>query len=374
MADYPEAVYWLTLINDSGLKLNLVKPIIQRWCLAEQRSLSDLFELSPLEWSTTFGLTGAEGEQATTARDKVAQQAKRLAGWQAQGLELLIRTDPRFPQRLIRAMPPAQQPLLLWARGALDLLNNPTVAMLGSETPNPATAGFLGELMQALVNQEIGLVSGYGRGLDRSSFELMLKTRGGRAVVVLPMGLAAFAQTTSKLESAVQAGQIVLVSPFAPSTPYQEKLAEARNLLIDYLALALLVIETDEEATGRAGAALDRGQPVFVSLTDTASNRALIDQGALLLTDAGEVVEMVQQAVIDAALQEPTGEEAPLAAQAGPAGPPPLSNDPDEDYSLRLEEVEPIDSEEALEILSLGGEVPEILRRRLKNSGKEQEK
>ena len=376
MADYPEVVYWLTLINQSGLKLNLIKPIIQRWCITERRPLADLFGFSPLEWATTFGLGDAEADQAAAAAGKLAQQAQILAQWQAQGIETLSRMDPRYPKRLIYALPPAKQPLLMWARGAVELLNESLVAILGDDVPDETMFEFVDDLMQTLVAEEIGLVSGYGRGLDRTTFEKMLQTEGGRAVVMLPMGLSAFAKTTTRLEAAIAAEKIVIASPFAPDTPYQERLAEARNLLIDYLALTLLILNTDDEAATRAKAALDRAAPVFVSLDDTAGNRALIDQGALLLTDAGEVVEMVQQAVIDTTLMESAETEEEPLASAAPVleGPPPVVElDPNDDYSLRSEEVEPIDTEEALEILSLGGDVPDLLRQRLKKKAKEDE-
>jgi hypothetical protein len=78
---------------------------------------------------------------------------------------------------------------------------------------------------------------------------------------------------------------------------------------------------------------------------------------------------MVQQALIDTVLLESNEEESDLVAPLTTAPPPlpPLPpSDPNDDYSLRFEEVEPIDSEAALEILSLGGEIPEVLRRRLK--------
>lgn len=373
MSDYPEVVYWLTLINQSGLKLNIVKPIIQR-CVAENHALSSLFDLSVSEWDIAFGLEEETAKQVIAARAHLPHQAQALQQWQAQGLEPIIRTDPRYPRRWLHTLPPATQPLLLWARGAVDLLNEPMITVLGDEAPDAETAAFIADLMQATVAENIGIVSGYGRGLDRTTFEIMLQTEAGRAVVVLPMGLSAFAQTTSKLDAAVAANRILLVSPFAPDTPYQERLGEARNLLIDHLALAILALNTDSDAEARAGAALDRGLPVFVSLTDTAGNRALIDRGALLLTDTGEVIEMVQQAVIDATLLESGPEEATLPAPPldTPAPPPPPS-DPNDDYSLRLEEVEPIDSDEALEILSLGGDVPELLRRRLKETKQDDE-
>jgi predicted Rossmann fold nucleotide-binding protein DprA/Smf involved in DNA uptake len=318
-------------------------------------------------------LTDDEANRAVAAQDRLSKQAAVVAQWQAKQIEPLIRTDPRYPKRLIRTLPPAKQPLLLWVRGALHLLNEPGVAVLGGQTPDDAATKPLNELMRTLVSEEIGLISGYGRGLDRATFEAMLATQGGRAITVLPLGLSVFAKSTTKLDEAVAAGRVVLVSPFAPDTPFQDKLAEARNLIIDHLALALIIPQTDEDSQARAGAALERGLPVFVGLTDTAGNRALIDAGAYLLTDAGEVVEMVQQAIIDAALiteEDEAPSELPAPAPA-PLSPSASSAEANDDYNLPVEALEPIDSDEALEILSLGGNVPEILRKRLKKSDEE---
>ena len=367
MVNHPEVVYWLTLINESGLKLNLVKTIIQRWSVIEQRTVADLFDLSPLEWSTTFGLSDGEGERAASLSNKLEGQAKALAQWQAQGIDVLLRTDPRYPRRLAHLLPPAQQPLLLWGQGNLSLLNEPMVAVLGNES-NESTTAFIDELMQVLVEEEIGLVSGYGRGLDRSTFETMLTTEGGRAVAIIPMGLSAFARTTSKLTQAVNAGQIVLVSPFTPATTFNEKFADARNLLIDYLALTLLVLDTDDDALARAEVALERDLPVLVHPSDNDATRKLIDQGAFLLTDPGEVIEMAQQAMIDDTLLEEAPEPEPVLLPSAPVSPPVLPDNSTDDYTLHTEELEPIDTDEAMEILSMGGEVPEVLRRRLEKS------
>jgi predicted Rossmann fold nucleotide-binding protein DprA/Smf involved in DNA uptake len=368
---YAEAVYWLTLINEHSLKLNLVKTIIQRWCVLEQRTVADLFDLSPLEWSTTFGLSSEEGERAASLNHKLEAQAKAMAHWQAQGIDVLLRTDPRYPRRLAQLLPPAQQPLLLWGQGDLSLLNEPAVAVLGNESTGP-TATFIDELMQVLVDETIGLVSGYSRGLDRSTFETMLTTPGGRAIAIIPMGLSAFAQTTSKLAQAIQTGRIALISPFVPDTTFNEKFADARNLLIDYLALTLLVLDTDDDALARATVALERNLPVLVHPADNEVTRTLIDKGAFLLTDPGEVIEMAQQAMIDDTMLEETPEPGPIYQPLAPVSPPVLPDNSTDDYTLHTEELEPIDSDEALEILSMGGDVPEILRKRLEESEEEE--
>ena len=159
MSDYPEVIYWLTLINTVGLKLNLVKPIIQRWCVTEERRLSSLLDLSPLDLSTTFGLSDEQAAQVLGVGDKLEAQAAAVRQWQAEGIEPLIRTDPGYPKRLIYTLSPAKHPLVLWTHGPVSLLNQPGVTMLGRNEPNDATAAFINELLAVLEVEEIGLVS-----------------------------------------------------------------------------------------------------------------------------------------------------------------------------------------------------------------------
>lgn len=354
MRDYSEVVYWLALTHGGHLKLSKTKPIIQQWCLEQQRPLAALAALSPLEWSTSFGLSTAEAEQAVTALVNVSQQADKLAGWQAEGIEPLIQTDPRYPARFLATLPATTQPLIVWATGAINHLNEPVVALLGQESSQ-----VVADLLEALAVAGIGLVSGYSRGLDRSAFETSMALTGARALTVLPMGLQAFLHTTTRLNEAIARQKVALISPFAPDTPYQDKLAEARTVLIDHLAWALLIPQADAEAQSRATAALSRDVPVFVGLTNTEHNRALIDLGALLLTDPGEVIEGVQQMLIDSTLQASPLDEPPL---------PEITVATDDDYGIRVEDVGYIDNDEAFEILSMGGDIPEVLRERLQRS------
>lgn len=373
MADFPETVYWLALLQESGLRLNLLKPIVLRWCLTENRPLSELFQLTSLDLSATFGLPDADADRLLGVPKKLKIQAALLEKWKKEGIEPIIRTDSRYPRRLAFHLAPAMQPLVLWAQGNTPLLNQPGVTMLGQAGSSQPATEFVDQLIAVLEEEQVGLVSGYARGLDRTTFEMMLATPHGFTVALLPMGLSAFAKTTNKLLSAVYGGRTVLVSPFAPDTPFDDKLAEARNLLIDHLALALLILESDDDAQARAVAAINRGLPVFVR-QDTAANRELLGSGALLLTDPGEVIDWVQQALVDDAIQESEDESELESMPApplnvAPAAPPPA---PDDDFSLRTDDVPPLDSDEALNLLGLGGDVPEVLRRKLEKRKSEE--
>lgn len=359
-----EAAYWLALINTGGLKLSALKELVQQWYLMEGKPIAELFNLSVAELSLHFNLPEAEAQSVLKSADTYADQLKLIETWQAQGISVVSLSHPHYPTRLLYTLPPVQQPLILWAKGATHLLSEPTVTVLGNPDPDEVTIEFVRELANILVEEEIGVVSGYGKGLDRTAFETMLDTPHGHAVAVLPMGLAAFSKITSKLDQYVAAERAVLLSPFAPDTPFKETLADARNLLVDSLAMALLVPQLDQESQPRSQAALERGMPVLVGNTDTPENRALIAAGAFLMTDPGEVVEMVQQAVIDNAMQAkqvqaPAAPPPPAAKSATP-----LLNDTD-DYALGTEAVNPMDADTTLGILSAGGNIPSSLRERL---------
>ena len=356
MSTYHEIVYWLTFIHESGLKLNVIKPIIQRWCVQEERPLTELFTLSPLEWATTFGLTEVESEQVQRLPDKLVQQATRLAKWQAQGIEPLIFTDPRYPQRLLEQLAPANRPLMLWVQGAIPLLNEANISILSNTSLNEAWRPFRQELAEVMVTEQISLVSGYGRGFERELFDFMLTQAENQVMAILPMGLSAFHQTTPKLVQPQNAHRMLLISPFTPDTPYQEKLAAARNLLIDHLAFATLALQPDAELQSRVQAAIGRGCSVFLrDIEESQAAPALFEAGALPLTDLAELVEMVQQGIIDAAMMAPEPERK-LAT---------IKESKTEDYSLLSEALEPLEQEETLRLLSTNGQLPPILRQRL---------
>ncbi|MEM7033386.1 MAG: DNA-processing protein DprA [Chloroflexota bacterium] len=367
MSNHNEAAYWLALINNSGLKLSQLKPIAQQWHLMEGKSIAQIFNVPPKELVDRFALSEDEAHRLRKAADSQPAQMKQLEQWHQAGIELLTLGHPHYPTKLIYALPPKQQPLFLWAKGATQHLAEPTITILGSETPDPEVIEFVDSLVTLLASENMSVVSGYGKGLDRIAFDTMLGSEDGRGIAVLPMGLTAFSQITTKLDTVITAEKCLLISPFAPDVAYSERFAEARNVLVDSLALALLVPQADETTAPRAKAALERGLPVLVGMTDSPANRDLIDRGAFLMTDPGEVVDMVQQALIDDTLQAQIA-QAPATETAPP---PPLKEesvsvlDEDDDYALGNEVIDPLAADEALDILSSMGSVPDTLRARL---------
>ncbi len=355
-----EAAYWLALIHTGGLKLSVLKPIVQQWVLMEGRPLVALFNRSATELSVHFNISEADAAKIIRAAANHAKQLHRVDRWHEQGITVLPLSHPQYPTRLLNTLPPQRQPLLLWAKGNLKLLTEPMVTVLGDPETESAEIDGLKNLIAELTAAGIGVVSGYGKGLDRIAFETVLALPKGHAAAILPLGLNAFSKLTHKLDDPVAAGNAVLLSPFDPDTEYKESFSAARNLLVDSLAMVLLVPAVDALAKERAFAALERGMPVLVGNTDTPANRELIAAGAFLMTDPGEVIELVQQAVIDTAIQSQLAQK----PAAEPLPPGEMLNETD-DFALHADAVNPLPPDETLDILSAAGNVPTSLREKL---------
>jgi len=358
-----ESAYWLAFLQAEGLPLKTLKPVAQQWVLMEGKSIIDLFNLSAVELGTHFDIALSAAEQILRAAESFSQQLQRVEAWQKAGIHVVPISHPQYPVRLGYTLPPIQQPLVLWAKGNLNLLTQPTVTILGNTDPTPGAQEFVASLTPVLVDENIGLVSGYDKGLDRLAFDTMLQAENGFGLAVLPMGVAAFCRTTHRLDDALSTGKAVLLSPFEPDAPFSQAAADARNILVDSLAMVLLLPEDAPTAIPRAQAALSRGMPVLVDKTDTPENREMIAAGAFLLTDYNEVIDMVQQAIIDGAMQSDLAQK-PAASAPTPKLAPAMLNDTD-DYSLGSEVSEPLPATDALDILDAGGTVPNSLRARL---------
>lgn len=361
-----EKAYWLALVYASNVKLSIVKSVVQQWYLMEGKALVDLFNLSAAEMSVHFEIAENDAAKILKSAESHARYLKQLSDWEAQNIHLLPLSHPHYPSRLLTNLPPQQQPLFLWAQGNSEIINQASVTILGNPEPSAEIIAEVDTLVTDLVHEDVGLVSGYGKGLDRIAFENALKLENGRGVAILPMGLTAFAKYAQKLSPAIDAGKAVLLSPFPPDTVFKDNFASARNLLVDSLATVLLVPHADELAQARASAALERGLPVLVGRTDTPANRTLIDAGAFLMTDIQEVVELVQQAILDHEIQrdEALKNKRAQKAEKKPAPPIELLNDTD-DFKLHTEPLEVLEADKAIEILSAGGNIPTSLRKRL---------
>lgn len=202
--------------------------------------------------------------------------------WRRSGLWVLSRGDVAYPKRLKRKLGQAAPPLLYGA-GSQELLDIGGVAIVGSRDVTESGLGFTQELAQAAVRDGMGVISGGAKGVDTAAMQAA-GSAGGNVVGMLAADLLR-SSVNRQNRQVLQAGRLVLVSPFNPESGFNAGNAMARNRYIYALADYAVVVDSAEGEGGTwAGAIEDIRHgwtPLFVRDSgEKPGNRALIAKGA----------------------------------------------------------------------------------------------
>jgi DNA processing protein len=239
----------------------------------------------------------AIGEAAALVRDspiirRRAESALRTV--LRTGVEVLLETDPRYPSRLLHLPDP---PAVLFARGSLELLERPAVAVVGSRQSTEYGESAARLVAGGLSRAGVVVVSGLARGIDAQAHAAALE---GGTIAVLAGGIDVPypVQNTWLYERIAREG--LLLSETAPGTPALKHLFPQRNRLIAALALGVTVVE----ASARSGAlitvrhALDLGREVLavpgpIGRKTSEGTNALLRDGARPALEVRDILEAV---------------------------------------------------------------------------------
>lgn len=219
---------------------------------------------------------------------------------EALGVRLLLRDEPAYPEPL-RAV--ADAPPVLLARGAIELLSRPSVAVVGARN-----ASAHGRLLAAQIARELSaggllVVSGLARGIDTAAHTGALDGRGS-TVAVLASGVdRPYPEDNAELlDRIVREGCAVSERPLGAEP--QARHFPRRNRIIAGLALGVLVVEA-APASGSlitARFALEAGREVMavpgspLDPRHQGTNR-LLREGAHLIETAADVFDALGMAV-----------------------------------------------------------------------------
>jgi len=204
-----------------------------------------------------------------------------------------VQGDISFP-RLLRELPDA--PAVLFCKGRISA-DEPAIAVVGSRKSTPYGRAVTEELVPALVQSGVAIVSGLALGIDSLAHRATLAA-GGRTIAVLGSGLDRLTpQANARLaEEIIQRGGAVL-SEFPLGTPSYPSNFPIRNRIIAGLALGTLIIEAalDSGSLLTAQAALEYNREVFAIPGDifretSQGTNNLIKMGAKVVTAAEDIL------------------------------------------------------------------------------------
>ncbi len=254
------------------------------------------------------------------ARAAAERGSRRVLGHVERALETIERDGIVVMPRGHAAYPPELEhlhdpPALLFARGRLELLGRPALAVVGARRPTADGVAAARLLAGELARAGIVIVSGMARGIDATAHAAAVEHG---TIGVLGCGVdVAYPREEARLFERV-AAEGLLLSEFLPGEPPQSYNFPRRNRILAALCVGVLVVE----AADRSGAmitvdhALDLGKEVFavpgpiVRATSAGTNR-LIQDGATMVVRAADVIEpLVESGKIAIAAPPPPTAEA----------------------------------------------------------------
>lgn len=230
-------------------------------------------------------------QQSRDPDDLVSRAARLLARLRRQGMDLVLATDPHYPERLRRL---SDAPSALHVRGRIP--TGPAAAIVGSRAAYKQGISLARGAAADLARQGVTVVSGGALGIDAAAHEGALDG-GGETVVLLGSGLdRPYPERNLGLFERV-AVRGAVVSSFAPGTPPLRGCFPRRNRLIAALADVVIVVE----AGARSGALQTAGWaerlqiPVLAGDTSPGGKR-LLGQGAGIFQSAEDVLQVLSGA------------------------------------------------------------------------------
>ena len=281
-----EELYWLALKLVPGLGARTSGRLLDRF-----RTPQAIFRASRTELEAA-GVNGAVAQSIAsgcTFEEAVSQQ-ERMA---ACGAVVVPIGDPRYPQALREIFDP---PLLLFARGRVELLNTLGLGVVGTRRPTPYGLAVAERISDDLAHAGLTIVSGMARGIDSAAHKGAL-SRGGNTVAILGCGVdVVYPQENKKLAADI-ASKGLIVSEFPMGAVAFPQNFPIRNRIISGISVGVLIVEGAQYSGSAITAklAIDQGREVFAVPGNITSKLSwgpnlLIKQGARLVQDWNDVV------------------------------------------------------------------------------------
>ena len=289
MNNNQELYHWLRLSLTEGVGPQTARELLGHFGLPDSlfsAGFSALQKRVPEKLATALSAPAPEAMQV--------QITKTLA-WMAQpGNALLTLADAAYPQALLSINDP---PILLYAKGRIELLNGPAIAIVGSRNATLQGMQNADHFAQRLGQANLTIVSGLALGIDAAAHAGGL-TMPGSTIAVVGTGLDIVYPARHRDLAHKIAEQGCLLSEYPLGTPAIAANFPRRNRLISGLALGVLVVEAAAQSGSliTARSALEQGRDVFAipgSIHSPLSKgcHQLIRQGAKLVESAQDILE-----------------------------------------------------------------------------------
>jgi DNA processing protein len=254
------------------------------------KKLADLFRDHPNVLPSAL----VPHDQAMEMAHKVVAQ---LRGRRVERFGVRIHRAYEYPDRLRDARSPIE---LLYFQGVWELVETPSVAVVGTREPSEDGCARARKLARALVEDGRTVVSGLATGIDTAAHTAALDA-GGKTIAVIgtPLGHY-YPPENSELQDRIGREFLLItqvpVFRYSQQSPHLNRLFfPERNHTMSALTEATVIVEAGETSGSliQARAAIEQGRKLFI--LDSCFNRGLkwpekfLERGAVRVRDYADI-------------------------------------------------------------------------------------
>ncbi len=198
-----------------------------------------------------------------------------------------------YPERLKNIQNP---PFVLYYYGNIHLCNDSCIAVVGMRDASDYGRSCTSTLSESLVKKGYTIVSGMAKGIDTIAHQSAI-IHQGNTIAVLGTGIDyCYPLSNERLYECLKNEQLV-ISEYPFKTTTSRKQFPMRNRIVVGLSRSVLVTEAKLKSGTMitVGYALEQGKNVYCvpgRISDHEGCNALIQQGAYLIKNANEIIEL----------------------------------------------------------------------------------
>ena len=278
---------WISLIKNLGIRK--YEKLIQKFDTKQE-----LFKAK----KETIEKVNGIGEKLANfiSNEDIKKDIKRhLRFMEKNKIDIISIEDEEYPDLLREIYNP---PINLYIRGNKDILNMPSIAIVGCRDATEYGKKNAQEFAYNLSKSGFNIVSGLARGIDSFAHFGALKA-DGKTTAVLGNGLdTIYPKENIKLAENILNNGGSIISEYPLGTKPDKMNFPARNRIISGICNGILVVEAKEKSgtTITLDFALEQGRDVFaipgnIDSENSFGTNDIIKQGAKLVTNWEEIVE-----------------------------------------------------------------------------------
>ena len=284
--DHDEEIHWLALKMVSGLGTRKAGQLLEQF-----RTPQAIFRASRSEIEAA-GIKGSVAQSIASGcafEDAVIQHNKMLES----GAQIIPIRDPRYPELLKEIFDP---PVMLFARGRLELLGSIMLGVVGTRRPTRYGVVVAERIASDLARASLTIVSGMARGIDTAAHRGTLAC-GGDTIAVFGCGVDMLYPAENRRLAEELTSKGLLLSELPMGSPALPQNFPIRNRIISGMSTGVLVVEGAQYSGSAITAKLasEQGREVFAVPGNITSRLSwgpnlLIKQGAKLVQEWNDVI------------------------------------------------------------------------------------